>query len=129
MADDDDVMKLWSGLGYYARARNLHESAKIIKSKFRGEFPKKITELVSLPGVGRSSAGAISSFAFNKKTPILDGNVKRVFTRIYGIKDLAGIVSVEKKLWILAEKNLPESRFGKYNQALMDLGATLCIKK
>jgi len=129
MADDDDVMKLWSGLGYYARARNLHESAKIIKSKFRGEFPKKITELVSLPGVGRSSAGAISSFAFNKKTPILDGNVKRVFTRIYGIKDWAGIVSVEKKLWILAEKNLPESRFGKYNQALMDLGATLCIKK
>ena len=98
IADDDDVMKLWSGLGYYARARNLHESAKIIKSKFRGEFPKKITELVSLPGVGRSSAGAISSFAFNKKTPILDGNVKRVFTRIYGIKDWAGIVSVEKKI-------------------------------
>ena len=129
MADDDDVMKLWSGLGYYARARNLHESAKIIKSKFRGEFPKKITELVSLPGVGRSSAGAISSFAFNKKTPILDGNVKRVFTRIYGIKDWAGIVSVEKKLWILAEKNLPESKFGKYNQALMDLGATICISQ
>ena len=129
IADDDDVMKLWSGLGYYARARNLHESAKIIKSKFKGEFPKKLTELISLPGVGRSSAGAISSFAFNKKTPILDGNVKRVFTRIYGIKDWAGIIAVEKELWILAEKNLPENKFGKYNQALMDLGATLCIKK
>jgi len=129
MADDETVMKLWSGLGYYARARNLHESAKVIKSKFHGQFPKKLTDLISLPGVGRSSAGAISSFAFDQKTPILDGNVKRVFTRIYGIKDWAGIVSVEKKLWALAEKNLPEKNFGKYNQALMDLGATVCVKK
>jgi len=129
IADDDDVMKLWSGLGYYARARNLHESAKIIKSKFQGQFPKKLTDLISLPGVGRSSAGAISSFAFNQKTPILDGNVKRVFTRLYGIKDWAGITSVEKKLWAIAEKNLPENKFGKYNQALMDLGATICVKK
>jgi len=129
IADDDDVMKLWSGLGYYARARNLHESSKMIKSKFQGKFPKKLIDLISLPGVGRSSAGAISSFAFNQKTAILDGNVKRVFTRIYGIKDWAGIASVEKKLWALAEKNLPESNFGKYNQALMDLGATICIKK
>ena len=128
IANDDDVMKLWSGLGYYARARNLHESARIIKRKFQGQFPKKLTDLISLPGVGRSSAGAISSFAFNQKTPILDGNVKRVFTRVYGIKDWSGSVSVEKKLWLIAEKNLPENKFGKYNQALMDLGATICIK-
>ena len=129
LAADDDVMQLWSGLGYYARARNLHESAKIIDSKFRGKFPTKLNDLLSLPGIGRSSAGAICSFAFNQRTPILDGNVKRIFTRLYGIKDWAGIISVEKKLWALVEKNLPESKFGKYNQALMDLGATLCVKK
>ena len=129
LANENDVMKLWSGLGYYARARNLHESAKIIHNKFKGEFPSKLIDLISLPGIGRSSAGAICSFAYNQKTPILDGNVKRVFTRIYGIKDWAGILSVEKKLWGLAEENLPESKFGRYNQALMDLGATLCKKK
>tara|TARA_B110000037_G_C17110284_1_gene501569 strand:+ start:414 stop:1454 length:1041 start_codon:yes stop_codon:yes gene_type:complete len=129
IADTDDVMKLWSGLGYYARARNLHESAKIIKSKFHGQFPEKLADLLSLPGIGRSSAGAISSFAFNQKTPILDGNVKRVFTRVYGIKAWAGIGAVEKKLWVIAERNLPENKFGKYNQALMDLGATICTKK
>ena len=129
LANENEVMKLWSGLGYYARARNLHESAKIIHNKFKGEFPSKFIDLISLPGIGRSSAGAICSFAYNQKTPILDGNVKRVFTRIYGIKDWAGILSVEKALWGLAEENLPESKFGKYNQALMDLGATLCKKK
>ena len=129
IADIDDVMKLWSGLGYYARARNLHESAKIIKSRFQGKFPNKLTDLISLPGIGRSTAGAIISFAFNKKKPILDGNVKRVFTRVYGIKDWVGITSVEKKLWAIAEKNLPDNKFGKYNQALMDLGATICIKE
>ena len=129
IADDDDVMKLWSGLGYYARARNLHDSAKIIKSRFQGKFPNKLTDLISLPGIGRSTAGAIISFAFNQKKPILDGNVKRVFTRVYGIKDWAGITSVEKKLWAIAEKNLPDNKFGKYNQALMDLGATVCVKE
>ena len=129
LADDDHVMQLWSGLGYYARARNLHESAKIIHSKFQDKFPTKLTDLLSLPGIGRSTAGAICSLAFNQKTPILDGNVKRVFTRLYGIKDWAGLVSVEKILWVMAEKNLPESKFGKYNQALMDLGATICFKK
>ena len=129
LADDDDVMQLWSGLGYYARARNLHESAKIIHSKFQDKFPTKLTDLLSLPGIGRSTAGAICSLAFNQKKPILDGNVKRVFTRVYGIKDWAGVISVENKLWELAEKNLPESKVGKYNQALMDLGATLCVRR
>ena len=129
LADDEDVMQLWSGLGYYARARNLHESAKIIHSEYRGKFPTKLTDLLSLPGIGRSTAGAICSLALNQKTPILDANVKRVFTRLYGIKDWAGVISVEKKLWTMAEKNLPESKFGDYNQALMDLGATICVKK
>jgi len=128
MAHDDSVMRLWSGLGYYARARNLHASAKIIDSKFQGKFPTMFTDLLSLPGIGRSTAGAICSLAFNQKTPILDGNVKRVFTRVYGVKDWAGVTSVEKRLWEIAEKNLPETKFGKYNQALMDLGATVCIK-
>ena len=129
LADEDSVMKLWSGLGYYARARNLHESAKIIYKKFNGEFPSSLIDLLSLPGIGRSSAGAICSFAYNQKTPILDGNVKRVFARFYGIKDWTGVLSVERKLWNLAELNLPENKIDKYNQALMDLGATLCIKK
>ncbi len=129
LANEEDIMELWSGLGYYARARNLHESAKIIHNELKGKFPSKVVDLLSLPGIGRSSAGAICSFAYNQKTPILDGNVKRVFTRIYGIKDYAGISSVEKKLWNIAEENLPESEFGKYNQALMDLGASLCKKK
>ena len=125
-ADDDDVMKLWSGLGYYARARNLHESAKIIKSKFQGEFPKKITELISLPGIGRSSAGAISSFAFNQKTPILDGNVKRVLARFAAISGWPGKTDVMDTLWTLAERNTPDQRIADYTQAMMDLGATLC---
>ena len=129
LANEEDIMELWSGLGYYARARNLHESAKIIHNELKGKFPSKVVDLLSLPGIGRSSAGAICSFAYNQKTPILDGNVKRVFTRIYGIKDYAGISSVEKKLWNIAEENLPESEFGKYNQALMDLGSSLCKKK
>jgi A/G-specific adenine glycosylase len=128
LADEDEVMQLWSGLGYYARARNLHASAKIIDSKFQGKFPTILTDLLSLPGIGRSTGGAICSLAFNQKTPILDGNVKRVFTRVYGIKDWAGIPSVEQRLWEIAEKNLPETKFGKYNQALMDLGATVCVK-
>ena len=128
LADEEEVMQLWSGLGYYARARNLHASAKIIDSKFQGNFPTILTDLLSLPGIGRSTGGAICSLAFNQKTPILDGNVKRVFTRVYGIKDWAGIPSVEQRLWEIAEKNLPETKFGKYNQALMDLGATVCVK-
>ena len=107
LADDDDVMQLWSGLGYYARARNLHESAKIIHTKFQDKFPTKLIDLLTLPGIGRSTAGAICSLALNQKTPILDGNVKRVFTRLYGIKDWAGVISVEKKLRTMAEKNLP----------------------
>jgi len=128
-ADEDSVMQLWSGLGYYARARNLHETAKIIIKQFNGEFPSQLMDLLLLPGIGRSSAGAICSFAYNQKTPILDANVKRVFARFYGIKDWTGILAVEKKLWNLAEMNLPENKSGIYNQALMDLGAILCVKK
>jgi len=127
-ATEEEVLELWSGLGYYARARNLHKTAIIITENFNGIFPSSCEELLALPGIGRSTAGAISAIAFKKRKPILDGNVKRVFTRYFGIREWAGKISVEKNLWSLATKNLPETttHIHTYTQALMDLGATIC---
>ena len=123
-----EVLELWSGLGYYARARNLHKTAIEISKNYDGKFPSSFDTLLSLPGIGRSTAGAISAFAFRKKKPILDGNVKRVFTRYFGIKEWAGKLSVEKELWEIATCNLPKTNkhIHTYTQALMDLGATIC---
>jgi len=128
LTNEERVLELWSGLGYYRRARNLHKTAVIISKNFDGKFPSSFEDILLLPGIGRSTAGAISSIAFRERKPILDGNVKRVFTRYFGITEWPGKLSIEKKLWDLAESNLPASskNIHTYTQALMDLGSTVC---
>jgi len=128
VAPTDDVLALWTGLGYYARARNLHKAAQTIKTKHNGQMPKKIEQLIALPGIGRSTAGAIMALAHNQRAPILDGNVKRVLARYYQVEGWPGKKPVENKLWTLAEQLLPEHRIAHYIQAQMDLGATLCTR-
>jgi len=128
IANIDDVNETWSGLGYYSRARNLHTTAKIILQKYNGIFPQQYEDILELPGIGRTTAGAICAFSYGKNYPILDGNVKRVFTRFYGIKEWSGKSAVEKKLWQIADKNLPSSDIEIYTQALMDLGSSLCSR-
>ena len=125
----DDVLALWSGLGYYARARNLHKAAQIITLEYAGVFPKNIDEVIALPGIGKSTAGAILAFSANQRHPILDGNVKRVLCRYYAIEGYPGKREVESQLWQLADENTPKKSVSQYTQAIMDLGATVCIRK
>jgi A/G-specific adenine glycosylase len=127
-ASSDEVMHLWSGLGYYSRARNLHKAAKMIAQEFDGQFPQTQEDIETLPGVGRSTAGAIAAFAFDQPSAILDGNVKRVLARCYGIEGWAGKSSVLKELWQCAEENTPTKHTAQYNQAMMDLGAVVCTR-
>ncbi|SNR61038.1 A/G-specific DNA-adenine glycosylase [Methylobacillus rhizosphaerae] len=127
-ASQEDVLQYWSGLGYYSRARNLHKAAQIIMQQHGGNFPQDFEAIQALPGIGRSTAAAISSFAFGLSQPILDGNVKRVFARYFLIEDWPGLPRVEKTLWQLAEAMQPESEMGVYAQGLMDMGATLCTR-
>lgn len=127
-AEEDAVLHLWSGLGYYARARNLHKAAKTVVRNFDGAFPADLTALESLPGVGRSTAGAILSSALGGRAPILDGNVKRVLARFHAVEGWPGRSAVIKELWTLAEAHTPHSRVADYTQAIMDLGATLCTR-
>ncbi len=127
-ASQDDVLHHWSGLGYYARARNLHKAAAMIRDEFAGEFPTDIEELVALPGIGRSTAGAILSLALDQRHPILDGNVKRVLARHEAVDGWPGKTAVAKALWEIAERNTPGMRVAAYTQAIMDLGATLCTR-
>lgn len=122
----DTVLQQWSGLGYYARARNLHQSAQLIVKQ--GGFPDSLDELIKLPGIGRSTAGAILSIAFQKSQPILDGNVKRVLTRFKGISGWPGDARVAKDLWAVSAYYTPRHRPADYTQAIMDLGATLCSR-
>ena len=122
----DLVLHLWSGLGYYARARNLHKTAKIIADTHNGAFPDDIDELVKLPGIGRSTAGAILALSQGQRHPILDGNVKRVLTRYFCIAGWPGHRETEKRLWQLSDKITPYDNTAKYTQAIMDLGATVC---
>jgi len=124
----DDVLHLWSGLGYYARARNLHKAANIIASDYEGEFPATLTQLIELPGIGRSTAGAIASLAMGQATAILDGNVKRVLCRYFAVEGWSGHSMVLKKLWALSEQLTPRERAGNYNQAMMDLGSIVCTR-
>jgi A/G-specific adenine glycosylase len=124
----EDVMALWSGLGYYARARNLHRCAREIVAHHGGHFPHRIEDIAALPGIGRSTAAAIAVFAFGTRAAILDGNVKRVLCRCLGVEGFPGAREVEKRLWALAESLLPASRIEAYTQGLMDLGATLCTR-
>lgn len=122
----DDVLHRWAGLGYYARARNLHKAAQAIVQ--RGYFPNTLPELLELSGIGKSTAGAILSIAFKKSHPILDGNVKRVLARFYAISGWTGLREIETKLWQLSEEVTPILRCDDYTQAIMDLGATLCTR-
>ena len=125
-SSEDEVLSYWSGLGYYTRARNIFKSAKLIKSEFKSKIPDSIEELVSLPGIGRSTAGAIRSIGYGLKAPILDGNVKRVLSRYFKIEEDLSKSSAQKELWLLAEELLPKSSFNIYSQAIMDLGAIVC---
>lgn len=124
----DQVLHHWTGLGYYARARNLHKTAQIIASDYKGEFPGTTEELEALPGIGRSTAGAIVSIAFKKRAAILDGNVKRVLARHQAIGGWPGDASTLKALWHVSESATPTKRIAAYTQAIMDLGATLCTR-
>ena len=122
----DAVLHRWAGLGYYARARNLHKSAQIIVEQ--GYFPDNLEDLITLPGIGQSTAGAILSIAFKKSHPILDGNVRRVLARFKGIYGWPGNTQINKQLWGISSALTPQNRVAEYTQAMMDLGATLCTR-
>lgn len=122
----DSVLKLWEGLGYYSRARNLHKAAQVVAHELNGEFPQSVDELLKLPGIGRYTAGAIASIAFDVHAPVLDGNVIRVFARLTDLDEDVTQEPVKAKLWDLAHDRLPASRPGDYNQALMELGRVIC---
>ncbi|WP_415914047.1 A/G-specific adenine glycosylase [Paraburkholderia sp. J12] len=127
----DDVMALWAGLGYYTRARNLHRCAQVVAQEHGGRFPETVEGLAELPGIGRSTAAAIASFAFGARETILDGNVKRVLARVFGVEGFPGEKRVENAMWTLAESIVPgagasDADVSAYTQGLMDLGATLC---
>ena len=130
-ADQDDVLGLWSGLGYYSRARNLHRCAQDVVERFGGEFPRTAEQLQTLPGIGRSTAAAVASFCFGERVAILDGNVKRVLTRALGFGGDMASSANEKKLWNEATTLLPlhEADMPAYTQGLMDLGATVCLPR
>jgi A/G-specific adenine glycosylase len=127
-AEIDQVLEHWSGLGYYARARNLHRAACTVRDRHGGEFPRELDDVLALPGIGRSTAGAILSLSHGDRHAILDGNVKRVLARHAAIAGWPGKTSVLNALWELAEERTPEQRVDAYTQAMMDLGATLCTR-
>ena len=124
----DAVLHLWSGLGYYARARNLHRAAKVIVERHHGEFPLTLDEVMALPGIGRSTAGAILAIARGERHAILDGNVKRVLARCFAVPGYPGEPAVEKRLWALADACTPHTDVATYTQAIMDLGAMICTR-
>ncbi|WP_312817631.1 A/G-specific adenine glycosylase [Atlantibacter subterraneus] len=124
----DEVLHLWTGLGYYARARNLHKAAKMVAEQYGGVFPQTFDDVAALPGVGRSTAGAILSLSLGQHFPILDGNVKRVLARCYAVEGWPGKKEVEKKLWSLSEAVTPAKGVERFNQAMMDLGAMVCTR-
>ena len=124
----DKVLHYWSGLGYYARARNLHKAAGMIQDLYAGAFPQELSKVTALPGIGLSTAGAILSLALNQCHPILDGNVKRVLARCYAVAGWPGQAAVAKQLWRLSATLTPRHRTAEYNQAMMDLGATVCTR-
>ncbi len=125
----DQVLSHWAGLGYYARARNLHKTAKILVAEYKGKFPRDLETLQKLPGLGRSTASAILAICFSQALPILDGNVKRVLTRYLGIAGYPGDKPVEQQLWLQAKALMPASNIPAYTQAIMDLGALICTSR
>ena len=128
-ADRDEVLAHWAGLGYYARARNLHRCARVLVSEHDGEFPHALDDVAALPGIGRSTAGAILSLSRDAPHAILDGNVKRVLARYFAVPGWPGQTSVNRRLWALSETVTPKRRARDFNQAMMDLGATVCIRR
>jgi A/G-specific adenine glycosylase len=127
-AAQDEVLGYWSGLGYYARARNLHKAAQVIVRDYEGEFPADLDRLAALPGIGRSTAGAIMSLGLGIRAPILDGNVKRVLSRYAAVEGWPGEAAIARELWRISEDLTPYTRVADYTQAMMDLGATLCTR-
>ncbi|MCE9882216.1 A/G-specific adenine glycosylase [Hafnia paralvei] len=127
-APQDEVLHLWTGLGYYARGRNLHKAAQTIMEKHGGEFPTSFDDVCALPGVGRSTAGAILSLSLGQHYPILDGNVKRVLARCYAVEGWPGKKDVENRLWEISEQVTPAKGVSQFNQAMMDLGAMVCTR-
>jgi A/G-specific adenine glycosylase len=125
----DDVLHLWTGLGYYARARNMHRSAAVIRDEFGGTFPDTFEAVASLPGIGRSTAGAILALSQGQRFPILDGNVKRVLSRYFGVEGSSMERAVSERLWKLADDCTPAEGVDVYTQAIMDLGATVCTRR
>ncbi len=123
----DDVLKAWEGLGYYARARNLHRAAQVVVNEYGGDLPNDADALARLPGIGRYTLGAILSIAFGQPAPILDGNVRRVLARVFAVQDDVRAPATERRLWDLAAALVPAHAPGAFNEALMDLGATICI--
>ena len=128
-ASEQEVLNAWEGLGYYSRARNLHKAARVVVEQYNGELPRDLKELRRLPGIGRYTVGAIASIAFGMNEPTLDGNLRRVFARLFDVSEPADSPAGEKILWNLAREHLPKGEAGDYNQALMDLGATICLPK
>lgn len=128
-ASVDDVLTAWAGLGYYTRGRNLSAAAKKIAAEHSGQFPQKFEQILALPGIGRSTAGAIMALAYNAPYPILDGNVKRVLTRYHLIEEWPGQAAIEADLWEKATSHTPLTRAAEYTQAIMDLGATVCLRQ
>jgi len=128
-ASERDVLNAWEGLGYYSRARNLYKASKIVAEKYNGKLPRDLDDLRALPGIGRYTVGAIASMAFGMDEPTLDGNLRRVFARLFDVAVPADTPAGEKILWALAAEHLPKGKAGDYNQALMDLGAVICTPK
>jgi A/G-specific adenine glycosylase len=128
-ASEQEVLSVWEGLGYYSRARNLHKAARIVMAKYEGNLPSDLHALRSLPGIGRYTVGAIASMAFGQDAATLDANLRRVFARVFDITQAADSAAGKDILWKLAEAHLPKGQAGDYNQALMDLGATICLSK
>src|SRR5882757_1049921 len=128
-ADEDEVLHLWTGLGYYARARNLRACAQVLTARHGGEFPKDIEAVTALPGIGRSTAGAILALSRGERYPILDGNVKRVLARYFGVEGSTAEKSVADRLWQLSDACTPDDLVDVYTQAIMDLGATVCTRR
>lgn len=124
-----EVLVCWEGLGYYSRARNLHRAAQVVVDVYGGALPQQLAELQKLPGIGRYTAAAIASIAFCRDEPALDGNIRRVLARVFNVDEPARSPSGERRLWELADQNLPRGQAGDYNQALMDLGALVCTPR
>src|SRR5260221_4084521 len=128
-ASEHDVLNAWEGLGYYSRARNFHKAAKLVVENYHGELPRDLDELQKLPGIGRYTVGALASIVFGMDEPALDGNLKRVYARLFDVIEPIDSAEGEKILWELAKDNLPKGKAADFNQALMDLGATICVPK